>query len=106
MSLISFHKFLIATGIIFCLGFSIWELASYRATGHLWAAVIGGSFGLAALGLAYYLTHLSRFLGIPMERSELTRELEDSLSSNGRQPPKSKQSRTSVEAYESARRDS
>ena len=84
MSLISFHRFLIATAIIFCVGFSLWELVSYRATGNLWAALVGGGFGLAALGLVYYLRHLSRFLGIPAGRSKLTKEVPESFSSNGR----------------------
>ncbi len=89
MSLIGFHRFLIATGIIFCLGFAIWELASYRATGSLWAVVIGISFGLAALGMGYYLRHLNRFLGLPGQRPGSAWGPGGSFSPNGRRSPES-----------------
>ena len=64
MSLYSFHRFLITTGIVFCLGFAAWELAEYRAIGDGWALVVGIGSGVAGLAFAYYLRHLNRFLGI------------------------------------------
>jgi hypothetical protein len=90
MSLIGFHRFLIATGILFCLGFAIWELASYRTTGDEWAAVTGIGFGLATPVLIYYLRHLNRFLGISEPGSRPARRIEESFSPNGHRSPKSK----------------
>ena len=63
MSLIGFHRFLIATAIVFCFGFGVWELMTWwvgRASGAL---VLGITF--LALGglLTYYLARLRRFLG-------------------------------------------
>ncbi|HCR04340.1 MAG TPA: hypothetical protein DIU18_04065 [Gemmatimonadetes bacterium] len=63
MSLISFHRFLIATAIVFCFGFAIWELMTWWASGELGALMLGGTF--IALGgvLTFYLVRLRRFLG-------------------------------------------
>jgi uncharacterized integral membrane protein len=63
MSLISFHRFLIATAIVFCFGFAIWELMTWWASGELGALTLGGTF--IALGgvLTFYLVRLRRFLG-------------------------------------------
>jgi drug/metabolite transporter (DMT)-like permease len=64
MSLISFHRFLIATAIIFCFGYAIWELMTWWAGGEIGALTLGGTF--IALGgfLTYYLARLRRFLGV------------------------------------------
>ena len=63
MSLISFHRFLIATAIVFCFGFAIWELMIWLASGEPGALTLGGTF--IALGgvLTFYLVRLRRFLG-------------------------------------------
>jgi hypothetical protein len=54
--MISFHRLLITTGIVFCAGFAIWAL---------WRGQMALGLGFAALGvaLAYYLRHLRRFIG-------------------------------------------
>lgn len=60
--MIPFHRFLIGTAILFCLGFAAWAAESYResgATGELALAVV---FAVAAVGLTYYLKNLNRFL--------------------------------------------
>ena len=64
MSLISFHRFLIATAIVFCFGFAIWELMTWWVGGELGALTLGGTF--VALGgvLTFYLVRLRRFLGV------------------------------------------
>jgi hypothetical protein len=54
-SLIAFHRVLIGTGIIFCVGFAIWIWTA----GHPVLAVV---FIVLALALSYYLKNLSRFL--------------------------------------------
>ena len=60
MSLVSFHRFLIATAIVFCLGYGAWELnAADRAGGF----VQGTVFIVLGLALVVYLRHLGRFLG-------------------------------------------
>lgn len=63
MSLVSFHRFLIGTAIVFCVGFAVWEAAAARGGGDSWAWV-WAALSLAAAGvLVYYLRHLDRFLG-------------------------------------------
>ena len=61
MSLVHFHRFLIATAIVFCLGYGAWELnaAADRAGGF----VQGTVFIVLGLGLTVYLRQLRRFLG-------------------------------------------
>jgi hypothetical protein len=64
MSLIAFHRFLIATGIVFCFGFAIWELMTWwvgRAPGAL---ILGLTFVALGVLLAFYLARLRRFLGV------------------------------------------
>ena len=64
MSLISFHRFLIATAILFCFGFAIWELMTWWVGGESGDLMLGGTF--IALGgvLTYYLVRLRHFLGV------------------------------------------
>lgn len=62
MSLISFHKLLITTAIIFCGGFAVWELSAYGKEGGTAALVLGVTFVIFAAGLVYYLMNLQRFL--------------------------------------------
>lgn len=61
--MITFHRVLIGTAILFCLGFAAWAGVTYRAGGGgvLLAMAIG--FGAGGLALVYYLAHLNRFLG-------------------------------------------
>lgn len=63
MSLIAFHRVLITTGILFSGGFSAWQIRQFAAGGTVLQLVLGAVFGLAALGLVWYLLHLDRFLG-------------------------------------------
>ena len=73
MSLISFHRFLIAAAILFCSGFAVWELLAFREQGGVPALLLALAFAAAAAALAYYLRHLSRFLRLPPEREEQPR---------------------------------
>ena len=54
--MIPFHKVLIGTGVVFCAGF---------AASSLWrgSTTLGVAFAVLAVGLAYYLTNLKRFIG-------------------------------------------
>ena len=63
MSLLTFHRFLIATAIVFCFGYGIWELMTWwvgRASGAL---LLGLTFFALGGGLVYYLARLRHFLG-------------------------------------------
>ena len=62
MSLITFHRFLIAVGILFCLGFGSWEFLAARDGGGLGALALALIFTLLGIGLIVYLVHLGRFL--------------------------------------------
>jgi len=63
MSLISFHRLLIATAIMFCAGFAFWEFDDALNGGGTQAFVIGTIFVLLTGGLGVYLKNLERFLG-------------------------------------------
>jgi hypothetical protein len=60
---ITFHRVLIATAILFCLGFAAWAGVTHRATGGGVTLALAIGFGAGGLALAYYLRHLNRFLG-------------------------------------------
>ncbi len=59
--MIIFHRLLIGTAIVFCFGFAGWVAIAFRDGGVLPLA-LAGAFGLAGLGLGYYLKNLDRFL--------------------------------------------
>ena len=61
MSLVHFHRFLIATAIVFCLGYGAWELNT--AADRAGSFVQGTIFIVLGLALTVYLRHLRRFLG-------------------------------------------
>jgi uncharacterized membrane protein YdjX (TVP38/TMEM64 family) len=60
--MIPFHRFLIATAILFCVGFAAWAFAAYRSTGSALQLTLGIVFAIAGVALAYYLKNLNRFL--------------------------------------------
>lgn len=64
MSLIRFHRFLIATAVVFCLGYGVWEIrASVSSGAGGFGLLLGSVFILLGLALAVYLKNLARFLG-------------------------------------------
>ena len=63
MSLVSFHRFLIATAIVFCLGYGAWELNGVADGAGSSAFIQGTVFIVLGLALGVYLRHLGRFLG-------------------------------------------
>lgn len=71
MSLVHFHRFLIATAVAFCLGYGVWEIRAALAGSGGSAFALGSVFILLGIALAVYLRHLARFLGY--ERSSTTR---------------------------------
>ncbi len=62
MSLIGFHRFLIYSGIIFCLAFSGYEFIQYSRTASLGDLLLGIVFLALGILLAYYLSRLADFL--------------------------------------------
>lgn len=62
MSLIGFHKVLIASGILFCLGFGGWRLAAFLRDGAGADLLVVTASALAAAGLGVYLAKLDEIL--------------------------------------------
>ena len=60
--MIPFHRFLITTAILFCLGFAGWAFAAYRSTGGGRELAFAIAFAVAGVILGYYLKNLNRFL--------------------------------------------
>jgi len=63
MSLLTVHKVMVVTAIVFSVGFAARELVLAIRTGSTLAAVFGAFSALAALGLAVYLRWLLRTKG-------------------------------------------
>lgn len=62
MSLVSFHRALIVTAIVFCFGYAVWELRAWIAGGGAGAAATAGIFALLGVGLIVYLARLTSIL--------------------------------------------
>lgn len=62
MSLIGFHKVLITTGILFCLGFGGWRLAAFLGGGGAGELAAVAASALAAVALGVYLAKLEEIL--------------------------------------------
>jgi hypothetical protein len=60
--MIPFHRFLITTAILFCVGFAAWGFVAYRAGGAGADLGFAIAFALAGAALGYYLKNLNRFL--------------------------------------------
>ena len=60
--MIIFHRFLIGTAVLFCAGFAAWSYAAFRDSGGALHLILAVVFGFIAVGLAYYLKNLRRFL--------------------------------------------
>jgi hypothetical protein len=65
MSLIWFHRVLIATAILFFLAFGAVRVADYLAAGAVLDLVLGVGSCAAGVALAVYLQRLRRFLKLP-----------------------------------------
>jgi len=63
MSIVSFHRGLIAAAIAFCFGYGIWELVGYSRPGPGGSLGLGVVFVVLGAGLVFYLTRLNRILG-------------------------------------------
>lgn len=65
MSLIGFHRFLIAAGILFCGGFAVWQFLAFLDQRSAVSLFMSIAFAVAAVAFGYYLRNLSRFLRLP-----------------------------------------
>jgi len=63
VSLIGFHRLLITTGILFCLGFAIWEARAFLQVGGAGSLLLSTTFAVLGVGLILYLRRLNRILG-------------------------------------------
>ena len=63
MSLLSFHRFVIASAIVFCLGFAAWEFRAWMDSREPGVLILAITFVVLGAGLALYLRRLNRFLG-------------------------------------------
>lgn len=68
MSLLAFHRFLIASGIVFCLGFAAWEFRAWADSRETGVLLFGIVFAVLGAGLALYLRRLGRFLGYERDK--------------------------------------
>ena len=67
MSLIAFHRLLIATGILFCFGYAGWELVLWWVTQRGTSLLFGATFAVLGLALSFYLSRLRHFVGYQEE---------------------------------------
>ena len=61
MTLITAHRILISTAIVFFFGFGLWELNNYLDTGDLWSSIRGLLYLSVSAGFALYLKFLKRW---------------------------------------------
>ena len=58
MTLLTAHKILISTAVVFFFGFALWELRNYIDTGNLWATFRSVLYLLVSIGFGIYLKSL------------------------------------------------
>lgn len=63
LSLIAFHRFLIASAILFCFGYAAWELVHFWVAGGSGSLVLGLVFVILGVLLSVYLARLRRYVG-------------------------------------------
>jgi drug/metabolite transporter (DMT)-like permease len=61
MRLITAHRILIATSVIFFFGFSFWQLARYLQSGDGWALLQALGYFCAAIGFGLYFVNIKRW---------------------------------------------
>ncbi|MBX6362254.1 MAG: hypothetical protein IRZ00_00170 [Gemmatimonadetes bacterium] len=68
MSLVPFHRVLIASAIAFFLAFAVWEVRAFLADRAAASLVAAAASAVVALLLAVYLRRLRSFLKLPPGR--------------------------------------
>ena len=67
MSLIAFHRLLIAAAIAFCLGFGVWELRAFTRDSRVATLALALTFLVLGFAFVFYLWRLNRILGYERE---------------------------------------
>ena len=62
MTLLTAHRILISTAIVFFLGMALWEIRNYFTTENSWAPVRALIYLLVSVGFALYLKRLRNWL--------------------------------------------
>ncbi|MGH7769475.1 MAG: hypothetical protein ACREQP_18670 [Candidatus Binatia bacterium] len=62
MTLLTAHKILISTAVVFFFGFGLWEMRDYLDTENGWAAFRGALYFLVSVGFLIYLTSLKKWI--------------------------------------------
>jgi hypothetical protein len=60
MRLITAHRILIATSIVFFFGFSFWQLSRYLQSADGWALLQAAGYFLAAIAFEVYFVNIKR----------------------------------------------
>lgn len=61
MTLLTAHRILITTAVVFFFGFALWELRNYFATGNVWATFRSLLYLVISIGFALYLKSLKHW---------------------------------------------
>ncbi len=61
MTLLTAHRILISTAVVFFFGFALWELRNYFDTGNFWAAFRSLLYLFVSVGFGLYLRSLKRW---------------------------------------------
>ena len=64
MKLITAHKILIATSIVFFFFLSLWELRQYWGTENPWAVARGLLYVCVAIGFCFYFRSLKKWMNL------------------------------------------
>lgn len=62
MSLLTAHKILITTTVVFFFGFALWELRNYTQSGETWASIRAILYLLVSVGFWFYLRSLKKWV--------------------------------------------
>jgi hypothetical protein len=62
MTLITAHKILISTAVVFFFGFALWQWRDYLDTENTWAAIQAVVYFVVAVGFGVYLASLKKWV--------------------------------------------
>jgi hypothetical protein len=62
VTLLTAHKILITTAVVFFFGFALWEARNYFASDNLWALLRALVYLLVSAGFGVYLRSFKRWL--------------------------------------------
>jgi hypothetical protein len=62
MTLLTAHKILISTAVVFFFGFGLWEMRNYFDTAEPWSAFRSALYFLVSVGFLIYLASLKRWI--------------------------------------------